>query len=167
MMTRQKASMDLQPTIGVYYNSESMKSRPSFLGAGWSMNYDYIYRDVNSTPNKRMMILHNVSWWKHVWTVYSNGAYHSKVEYYYRIQNYSNYWIVTKQDGTQYRFGYNNDSRLDSNTGQGYTLRWCVGLGYWYTWKHDTIFLLERSFVNDIGKPILSRIVYNSDAPRL
>jgi len=167
MIDTPKGVNGLQPTIGVYYNSESMKSRPSFLGAGWSMNYDYIYRDVNSTPNNANDDFYTMYLDGNTYElVYSNGAYHSKVEYYYRIQNYSNYWIVTKQDGTQYRFGYNNDSRLDSNTGQGYTLRWALDLVIDTHGNTIQYSYLKDPFVNDIGSQYLSRIVYNSDALR-
>ena len=39
----------LAPSLSLSYNSQSMKGRPSFLGAGWSLTQSYIYRDVNFT----------------------------------------------------------------------------------------------------------------------
>src|SRR3990167_942800 len=46
-----KGTNNLQPSISISYNSQSVKQRPSILGAGWSLTQNYIYRDVNSTPS--------------------------------------------------------------------------------------------------------------------
>ena len=164
MIDTPKGVNGLEPTIGIYYTSEAMKSQ-SVLGSGWSMNYNYIYRDINATPddiNDDFYILYldgNV-----YELVYSNGEYKSKVDYYYRIQNFSNYWIVTLQDGTQHRFGYNSDSRLDSS--RGYTIKWAQDL---VTDTHGNTIsynYTKNPYPEDVGSQYLSRIVYNSDGLR-
>ncbi|MGV8171398.1 MAG: RHS repeat domain-containing protein [Candidatus Woesearchaeota archaeon] len=155
----------LEPTIGIYYNSETVKSRPSILGAGWSMNYNYIYRDVNFTPDNTNDELYVMYLDGNIYElVYSDGLYHSKVDYYYRIQNLNNYWIVTLQDGRQHRFGFNPDSRLDSN--RGYTLKWTLDL---VTDTHGNTIqysYIKDPYPEDFGSQYLSNITYNSEALR-
>src|SRR3990172_13156466 len=41
----------LQPLISISYNSQNVKQRPGILGAGWFITQNYIYRDVNFTPD--------------------------------------------------------------------------------------------------------------------
>src|SRR3989344_7722430 len=45
-----KGTNNLQPSITISYNSQAVKQRPSFLGAGWSLTQSYVYRDINFTP---------------------------------------------------------------------------------------------------------------------
>src|SRR3989338_2928395 len=44
-----KGTNNLQPSVSISYNSQSMKQRPSILGAGWSLTQNYVYRDINFT----------------------------------------------------------------------------------------------------------------------
>ena len=157
----------LQPTIGIYYNSESMSQRPGVLGAGWSMNYNYIYRDINSTltdtSDDYFILYLDGNTYE---LVNYDGEYRSRVDYFYRIQNFSNYWIITKQDGTQHRFGFNSDSNVVSNNGQSYSVKWAVDL---VTDTHGNT--IEYSYLQnpnseDIGSQYLSQILYNSDELR-
>ncbi len=39
----------LEPSLQLSYNHHASKSIPSPVGAGWALNADYIYRDINST----------------------------------------------------------------------------------------------------------------------
>ena len=115
----------LQPVVFLSYNSQKTKTRPGIVGAGWSLNQDLIYRDVNFTPgdssdDKYLLVLDNNLYE----LIYFDGMYHTEVDYWFRIENFTDYWLVTKQDGTQYRFGYNNDSRLESNNNQTYAVKW-------------------------------------------
>src|SRR3989338_11689112 len=62
-----KGTNNLQPSISISYNSQSMKQRPSILGAGWSLTQNYIYRDVNFTianvtDDEFRLILNGVSY---------------------------------------------------------------------------------------------------------
>jgi len=160
MIDTPKGVNGLEPTIGIYYSSEGMKSR-SILGAGWSMNYNYIYRDINSTPDNLNDDFYVLYLDGNVYElVYSNGEYKSKVDYYYRIQNVANYWVVTKQDGTQYRFGFNSDSRVDST--RGYVIKWALDL---VTDTHSNTVsysYLINPFAEDVGSQYLSRITYGA-----
>ena len=167
---------NLQPSISIAYNSQTIKQRPGILGAGWSLTQNYIYRDVNSTPDstaddKFKLILNGVFYD----LIYdsSDGFYHTKIESFIRVQNltgannlYGNYWIATTKDGTQYRFGYNTDSELTSNTGRSYALKWSLDQ---VTDTHDNkIFYsyLEDPNPEDNGAVYLSKIEYNNDKQR-
>jgi len=158
----------LQPSVVVSYNSQSVKQRPGVLGAGWSLNQDLIYRDVNFTPDdtsddKFIMILDGNMYE----LVLYGGVYHTEVDYWFRIEDLGDYWLVTKQDGTQYRFGYNADSELVSNTGQSYSLKWYLdqvedthGNKIYYSYS-------QNSYDEDSGAVYLSQIAYNSDLKRV
>ncbi|MBI1935617.1 VCBS repeat-containing protein, partial [Candidatus Woesearchaeota archaeon] len=131
-----KGTNNLQPSLSISYNSQSMKQRPSTLGAGWSLTQNYVYRDVNFTPynttdDKFKLILNGASY--DLIFDSNDNFYHTEIESFSRIQNLSNasnaynqYWLATLKDGTQLRFGFNSDSELASNTGKGYALKWSL-----------------------------------------
>jgi YD repeat-containing protein len=158
-----KGVNNLQPSLKIMYNSLSVKERPTILGSSWSITQDLIYRNVNGTfdnisDDKFVLVLDGNNYD----LVYSNGQYVTGVNYYFRIQNFSNYWIVTKQDGTQYRFGYNN-SRVDSNLGFSYTSKWFLDL---VTDTHgNNIYYnyLSNPNAEDFGTLYLDNILYNND----
>jgi len=107
----------MQPKLSINYNSQSAKQR-TIIGSGWYINQDYIYRDINSTlsdsSDDRFFMYLNGNYYE---LVLQDGIYHTKVDYYYRIQYYGPYWIVTLQDGTQYRFGYSENTTLTADNG--------------------------------------------------
>ncbi|MBR9677377.1 hypothetical protein GOV04_04505 [Candidatus Woesearchaeota archaeon] len=154
----------LRPTIFIFYNSQIAKQRPGILGAGWSLNQDLIYRDVNSTPDstsddKYIMVLDGNLYE----LIYSGGEYKTEVDYWFKIEKNTSYWIVTKQDGTKYRFG----QELDSNTGRSYTLKWFLDQvedthsnKLYYTYSEDPN-------AEDSGAVYLDKIEYNSDKKRV
>lgn len=131
-----KGTNNLQPSISISYNSQSVKQRPSILGAGWSLTQSYIYRDVNFTPSNLTddefkLILNGASY--DLIFDKNDGFYHTEAETFSKIQNLSNvsnafnlYWFITLKDGTQLRLGYNIDSELTSNTGYNYSLKWSL-----------------------------------------
>ncbi len=171
-----KGTNNLQPFISINYNSQSVKQRPGIIGAGWSISQNYIYRDVNSTPDNttddRFMLVFNGGSYEFVYDQ-NDTFYHTKIESFLRIQNltgapntYSGYWVVTTKDGTQFRFGYNSDSELTSNTGKSYALRWSLDQ---VTDAHDNkIFYsyLEDPNSGDSGTSYPSQIIYNNDRKR-
>jgi len=158
----------LQPSVVVSYNSQAVRQRPGVLGAGWSLNQDLVYRDVNSTPDdtsddKFILVLDGNLYE----LVLYGGVYHTEVDYWFKIENLGDYWQVTKQDGTQYRFGYNTDSKLVSNTGRSYSLKWFLdqvedvhGNKLFYSYS-------QNPYAEDSGAVYLSQIVYNSDMKRV
>ena len=87
-----KGSNNLQPSLTISYNSQSMKQRPSFLGAGWSLTQNYIYRDANftlynTTDDKFKLILNGASY-DLVYDTQDN-FFHTETETFSRIQNIS------------------------------------------------------------------------------
>lgn len=171
-----KGTNSLQPSLTISYNSQSMKQRPSFLGAGWSLTQSYIYRDINFTPSNTTddefkLILNNANYD----LIFDNndGFFHTESETFARIQNLSNasnaynqYWLITLRDGTQLRLGYNPDSELASNTGYNYALKWSLdrisdthnnNISYIYS---------ESPYPEDNGSVYLSSIIYNNDHKR-
>ncbi len=124
----------LQPQISIIYNSQTTKQRPGIVGNGWSITQDYIYRDINSTPSNTsddaFKLILNDAFHDLIYDS-SDGLYHTKIESFLKIQNLtgapnvnSMYWVVTAKDGTRFRFGYNNDSELQSTLARNYSLRW-------------------------------------------
>ena len=131
-----KGTNNLQPSLTISYNSQSMKQRPSILGSGWSFTQNYIYRDVNFTPSNTTddefkLILNGASYD----LIFNDGDnfFHTESETFARIQNITNNsnsfnqtWIITFKDGTSLRFGHNSDSELISNAGYNYALKWSL-----------------------------------------
>lgn len=159
----------LSPSVFVFYNSQRVKQRPSVMGAGWGIKYDLIYRDVQSTPDdtsddKFIFFLEDDLYE----LIYSGGLYHTEVDYWFRIERNEtdDSWTVTKQDGKKYRFGHNTESRLASNTGRSYSLKWFLdevgdthGNRIFYSYSQDPN-------AEDEGAVYLDRIEYNSDRKR-
>ncbi|MBI4738193.1 hypothetical protein HY772_01300, partial [Candidatus Woesearchaeota archaeon] len=164
-----KGTNSLQPTLTLSYNSQSVKQRPGILGAGWVLTPNYIYRDVNATPDntsdeKYILVLDGTPY---ELVFGPDGQWHTEVDYHYKIENLSgNYWQLTRKDGTKYRFGYNTDSSLASNTGQSYVVRWSLDL---VTDTHDNKIYytyLENPFAQDNGSVYLDKVEYNNDKKR-
>ncbi|HYD03465.1 MAG TPA: SpvB/TcaC N-terminal domain-containing protein, partial [Alphaproteobacteria bacterium] len=113
-----------EPKIILEYNSHNTRSQ-SVLGFGWTLSENYIYRNTNgsvvNTSNDMFFLLLNGE--RHELTYYE-GSYHTIPEYYYKIENYSSYWIVTDRDGTQYRFGFIDNSTIASGAGYNYIAQW-------------------------------------------
>jgi len=163
----------LQPFISVDYNSQSAIQRAGILGAGWSLTENSIIRNVNftidDTSDDYFILSINNARYK---VLYNGSAFNTEINLHqFRIENLSNsgemYWIVTTTDGTQYRFGYNNDSRLESNTGRNYDLKWSLDQIEDVHENKISYFYLEDPFAEDEGAVYLSNITYNNDGLRL
>src|SRR3989344_2838257 len=78
-----KGTNSLQPSIVIFYNSQAMKQRPGILGAGWSLNENYIYRDANftldNTSDDIFKIVLNGALYELIYDS-TNGYYHTKTE---------------------------------------------------------------------------------------
>lgn len=160
----------LTPELVLSYNSHVIRGNPEVLGIGWSLSQSYIKRNTNFTltdtsDDAFTLLLEGQSYD----LAYSSldGRYHTLAETYMRIQNFSSgsneYWLLTLQDGKQYRFGFTSDSELSSNTGKGYNLRWYLdqiqdthGNTINYNYQNNI-------FSGDNSTTYLSTIVYNSD----
>jgi len=167
-----KGTNKLQPSLTISYNSQSVKQRPSILGAGWFLSQSYIMRDVNFTPSNEIddryvLILNGAS---HD-LVYEGNYYHTKRETFSRIHNVTGgdnsknqYWLVTLKDGTKLRFGYNADSELFSS--YDYAFKWSLDKVEDVYGNHIFYSYLEDPFVEDKGSVYPLSITYNNDTLR-
>jgi YD repeat-containing protein len=163
----------LQPSVYLSYSSQSATQRPGKLGAGWSLNENYIMRDINHTANDTSDDYYIISLDQLNLRFYYDGAiFNAEINpNQIRIQNFSNsgeeYWIITGTDGTQYRFGYKNSSIMESNTGFDYRLKWYLdqvsdvyGNKIFYGYE-------KNPNAEDSGAIYLNNITYNNDELRL
>ncbi len=171
-----KGTNNLQPPLQLTYNSQLMKQRPSVVGAGWSLTDNSILRNINFTPGNisddYFIVSLEGSMHKLTYSP-SERLWHTAQETFMRVENKSGaahgnntYWLITRKDGKKYRFGYNSDSELPSNTGKNYSVRWSLdriedtfGNSIHYTY-------LENPFFNDTGAVYVHSILYNNDSQR-
>ncbi|HIH10616.1 TPA: hypothetical protein HA241_00320, partial [Candidatus Woesearchaeota archaeon] len=171
-----KGTNGLQPSLTLSYSSQSVRGRPSIVGAGWSLSQNYIYRDVSATPDnitddEFVLVLDNTPYE----LIYNSadGLFHTEVEYHFKIQNltggnndYGQYWVVTSKNGVEYQFGYTHESELGSNTGRSYAVRWNLNT---VTDPFDNFInysYIEDPYAEDNGTAYLSEIRYNRDQQR-
>ena len=168
-----KGIAGFQPNIALTYNSQSIGGTYGWLGDGWSLNDYYILRDVNFTPNDisddRFKLLFDGQSHDLIYSD-TDGFYHTEIETYMKIQKEiggsnqkGEYWTVTLKDGTEYRFGYTDDSELlNSVSTRDYVSKW----------KLDQIKdvngnLIEYNYVKnpvagEVGTSYLKNISYNN-----
>ncbi|MBU0757621.1 MAG: VCBS repeat-containing protein, partial [Nanoarchaeota archaeon] len=162
-----KGTNGLTPGISLFYNSQQATQRPGILGAGWYMNQDYVYRDVNHTlddtsDDKYILVLGGNNY-ELVWI---GDSYRTEVNYYYKVENFTDYWVATKQDGTKFRLGYNTDSELESNTGRNYSIKWFID-EVKDTHNNTIVYNYEQDpYPDDSGAVYLKEIKYNNDQLR-
>ena len=166
---------NLQPSVALSYNSQAVRQLGK-QGAGWSLTENYLARNINytthdSSDDEFVLVLDTVPYKLKYST--ADTLWHTEVESYLRIQNVSGgvnnsgkYWVVTQKDGTQYRFGHNNDSELVSNTQKDYVLRWSLDQVLDTVGNTVTYSYLENHFPHDNGTVYLDQILYNNDARR-
>ena len=128
---------NLQPEVFLSYNHEISDQISNLFGRGWRWSGDYILRELNYSysadkPSRNFKLILERNTYDLVYDP-SDEKYHTKIESFLSIKNFSNgnntdgqYWIVKKQDGTMYRFGYNFNSEL--NTSAGYASQWHLDL---------------------------------------
>jgi YD repeat-containing protein len=154
----------LAPNVLISYNSQSVRGRPSVLGSGWSISKDYIYRDTKGTLDDISDdVYYLVLDGNNYLLVYYNGYYHTEVDYYFKIELISDYWQITKPDGTKYRFGYTSDSKLLSNTGRSYSLTWYLDTVIDTHSNTISYSYLQNPNAEDSGTAYLSQISYGAN----
>jgi hypothetical protein len=93
----------------------------SWVGLGWSLDPGYIARKIDPDPNgvprcteEYYLVLNGVS---SKLIPVGNNEYRTEDERYWRVQRQTthtnrggDYWLVTTPDGTQYRFGYADET---------------------------------------------------------
>ena len=105
----------LQPNLALVYNSQDRWGR---LGYGWSISgLDVIQRSVRKGAPQYSG--NDIFQWGNEELVFDGTYYHTQHENFARIQNIGgtgadSYWLITQKDGTEYRYGYNNDSRIEA-----------------------------------------------------
>src|SRR3989344_5801331 len=128
----------LSPQLSLTYISHSSSGQPNILGTAWALSQSYIERDINSTlsplSDDEFKLIFNGQSHDLIY-VPSENRFHTKIETFLYIQNITGapntkgvYWLVKTKDGTQYRFGFNNDSELVSNQDPNMVSRWSLDL---------------------------------------
>lgn len=163
----------LNPSFAVSYNSQSIRT-PTLIGGGWDINQNYIFREVNATPNNttddRFFLVLGGS--KHELIYDSNDRFRSKTEIFYLINNKTGtnninnqYWSVKSPDGDEYTFGYNRESEQLSNS-QSYTIKWFldkVNDTYGNTINFN---YSQNPYADDLGVVYPAYVEYNNEKLR-
>lgn len=98
----------------------------SWAGLGWNLDLGYIARKIELDPNyvprcteEYHLVLNGVS---SKLIPIGNNEYRTEDERYWRVQRLTtttnrggDYWLVTTPDGTQYRFGYQDETAGDDS----------------------------------------------------
>ncbi len=166
----------LQPVLFLYYNHQQTSQRSSIVGTGWTLSQNQITRNANysfkNASDDGFRISLNGEAYNLIYDS-SDGRYHTETESYLNIKKLSGanntnkeYWVVKTKDGTTYRFGYNQDSELVSNS-YNYTVKWSLD-------RIDDIHsnkvfysYLENPYTNDLGAVYPYKIEYNNDKTRV
>jgi len=169
----------LAPSLSLMYSSFSSKQRSEFLADGWSLTTSYIQLVDNRTPlnnafyhGKHYVLSIDGQQQELVYNSDENRFYTKREEYYF-IENKTGgfnqnnqYWIVKKNDGTMYRFGYTNDSEM-LNANNGDVWRWSLDtindtygniINYSY---------LENPITLESSAVYPNKITYNNDQSRV
>ncbi len=166
----------VQPSISLNYNSLLTNQRPTILGTAWTLNGNYIQRDVDysfaDTSDDKFNLVLNGQSYNLVYDS-SDKKYHTEIESYFYIQNISGgnntnnkYWIIKTKEGIIYRFGYNLDSELVSNL-HSYTVKWSLDL---INDTHNNLIYYsyyESPYANDTGTVYPYKIEYNDGKNRV
>lgn len=167
-----QGTLGLQPLLSFRYNSQSSFHGSSVLGNGWSLTENSIVRNVNHTIEDTSDDYFILTFNNNRLKVYYNGSnYNSEINpNQYRIQNLSNganeYWLITTANGVKYRFGFNDDSLMESNLGYEYDSTWSLDLVQDIHNNSITYSYLENPFAEDAGSVYIANITYNNDNKR-
>ena len=166
---------DLAPVLSLEYNHHVRKEAPGIVGSGWSLTESYIQRDVNftrdeDTDDEFILVLNGIS---HRLVDQKGNRYRTKVDSFLYVEfvpegglgENETYWRVKTKDGTDYRFGFNNESEY-VGTENNLVWRWNLdkvqdtyGNSINYTYKKDVF--------GDSGTTYLDSISYNNDQQRV
>ncbi|MBP2219096.1 SpvB/TcaC N-terminal domain-containing protein, partial [Methanococcus maripaludis] len=171
-----KGRAGFEPVVSLTYSSSTgMDGTYGSLGMGWSLNDNCIVRDTRYTPDNtnddRFILYLDGSSYKLIY-VESNDSYHTEIESFMKIEkestttnSYGEYWIVKLPDGTQYRFGYNNDSEaVNSVSIRNYVSKWWLDKIEDVNGNQILYNYLENPKSGEIGSTYLKNITYNDDS---
>jgi len=163
----------LAPRLSIFYNSLNAKQAPGPFGKGWSISQAYVQRNTEFTPADASDDTFDLIFGGNSYNlVYNGGQYHTEIESFMYIEKKTGgnnqkkeYWMVRTKEGTQYRFGYNQDSELVSNQ-HGHVIRWSLDLvtdthtnKIYYSYQEDPT-------SNDVGAIYPYKIQYNNEQSR-
>lgn len=165
----------VKPEISLFYSSYRAEQRPTALGKGWDLNQNYVMRNTNYTfedsTDDEFRLVFGGNYYDLVYSQLENRFY-TKTNNFMYIKNISNgnntlgeYWVLTTKEGNHYRFGFNNDSEMVSNT-YDYSWKWNLDM---VNDTHDNKIYysyMENPFSEDYGASYLEKIVYNNDLER-
>ncbi|MBI5389131.1 VCBS repeat-containing protein [Candidatus Woesearchaeota archaeon] len=161
----------LQPTIALSYNSHSAKSTPGIIGSGWQLTENYIQRDTQHTDSDTSDDTYKLYLNGEEYDlVYSNGAYHTEIESYLKIEQKSGgsegeYWEIIDKAGTTYRFGFNTGTTLRSSL---YNDLWRWALDAVTDTHSNTItYTYYKNLQGDTNTLLPKDITYNNDQKRM
>jgi len=112
----------------------------SWVGLGWSLDPGYIIRKIDPDPNgvprctdEYYLVLNGVS--SRLIPI-GNNEYRTEDERHWRVRRLTthtnrggDYWLVTTPDGTQYRFGYTDETADLPGYGSDLSAWWMVSAG--------------------------------------
>jgi len=133
---------DLVPHLSLEYHGSTVESHDStaftsgnLFGAGWSMDFPYIYRDTHYTAADTSDDFYRIDWQGVSYKLIDqgNGKFKTNIETYLNITHQSSgasnasgdYWTVQTTDGTTYRFGYNASSEVACSN-RNFPLEWVL-----------------------------------------
>ncbi len=170
----------LEPKLSITYNSHSARGKASWVGAGWDIPLSYIQRDIEYTRKDTIDDSFDLYFdgAKHdLVRVSSEDRYHTKIESYMKIEQKKTgapnekgeYWVVTTTDGTEYRFGHNEDSE---NMLRATDTSFTQSTQYVWRWSLDRIKdsngnCIYFTYTEDQGSVYLSKIEYNNEKKRV
>jgi len=172
----------LTPDLSLEYNSSTVESHSgtaftngTLFGAGWSIDFPYVYRDTNYTPGDTSDDFYRIDWQGASYKLVDQGSgkFKTNIETFTNITHATgspnnasgDYWTVQTTDGTTYRFGYNASSEVACSN-RSYPLEWVLdtvtdthGNNIYYNYS-------QNPYTNDIGAIYPTSIKYNNDQNR-
>ncbi len=152
----------LVPTISLSYNHHQTGMR-STMGVGWALNQNFIYRDVKGTLSDTEDDEFKLHFSGVDLELIKDGTqYRTERETFWKIEKQmsgeNEFWTVITRDGTQYRFGFNEDSELRSD--ENFVGRWSLDL---VTDLHNNTidYEYDETLTNEYY-PYLTKISYNN-----
>ncbi|MDV0444653.1 hypothetical protein MmiAt1_01850 [Methanimicrococcus sp. At1] len=167
-----------EPVISLSYNSLSSGGAYGWLGDGWELNDNYIFRKVNYTPlnttDDSFRLIFNGTGYDLIYNATEN-RYHTKSETYMYITKESGasnqngeYWVLKTPDGNVYRFGYNVDSEfMNSVEGRNYVSRWYLDQVTDVFDKNINYTYIQNPSSGEIGATYLDTISYNNGSAEI
>ncbi|MBP2029401.1 RHS repeat-associated protein [Methanohalophilus levihalophilus] len=165
----------LEPDVSISYSSSAgAKGIYGSLGSGWSLNENCVVRDTRYTPDNtnddEFVLYVGGSSYKLIY-VSAEDTYHTEIETFINISRkatsdnaYGEYWLVKLPDGTNYKFGSNNDSeQVNSVDSRNYVSKWWLDSVEDVNGNTIHYNYVENPTTGDAGSTYLHNITYNNN----